>query len=746
MRTLASLRRNAFLCGSGLVALAFATPAAAQTAGAQDVAAQQEAADAQTAAAPAGEAPAEENEVVVTAERRNQNLQDVPISATVLNAADLTRRGVGNIADIQQVAPSVAINTFNRSTFINIRGVGIAQSAPTSNPGVAYYVDGQLYPHEQFIGQSFYDIGSIEVLRGPQGTLTGQNSTGGAIYVRTPEPDYHDFSGYGDVTVGEYDAVRVMAALNVPISDNVAFRVSGVRDRRDSYTRNIGRAEIQPGNVDLLAGRFNLAVRSSDNRIRLNLRFDAFDSDSFNNAVKRRNDTVSTDPFVIEEDANSFQNQSGYRLSGEARIEVLHDVDARFIFSWQDLDTIDQTDGDRTATAPPRPPANAVGRISRVSTEFGTLTGELNLISTGGGPFNWVVGGFYLDETIDVLSLRDNNNTREFVSSTSTFQTRAENITKSVFGQFNWFVAPQLELIAGGRFSNDTQIYNRLIPAGAPPPPNVSRIGVQESNKVTGRLGLTYHATDDTMLYTTLSRGYKAGGVNLTIGVPNFGPETNTVVEAGVKTALFDRHLRVNLSGFYSDYQDIQLSSLNGGLPVTQNAASGMIYGAELEVTGRFGGLSLNAGLGWLHGEFSSDTCITDTNAAGTDPGCPTNLRFVPEGRRLPFAPRWTINAGVQYQIDLSESVTLTPRAQWSHLSAQVATPFPSQNTVVPGRDVVDLRLALEISRRYRLEGFVTNVFDETYIASQIQNSSSADGGMIFGAPRQFGMRATVNF
>ena len=102
----------------------------------------------------------------------------------VFNGEELDRRGVTDLNDIQQVAPSIAINTYNRSTFINIRGVGIAQSAPTSNPGVAYYIDGQLIPHEQFIGQSFYDIGSIEVLRGPQGTLTGQNSTGGAIYVR----------------------------------------------------------------------------------------------------------------------------------------------------------------------------------------------------------------------------------------------------------------------------------------------------------------------------------------------------------------------------------------------------------------------------------------------------------------------------------------------------------------------------------------------------------------------------------
>ena len=109
------------------------------------------------------------------------------------------------------------------------RGVGIAQSAPTSTPGVAYYVDGVFIPHEHLISQSFYDIESIEVLRGPQGTLTGQNSTGGAIYVRTPKPDFEEFSGYVDQTIGDYEWTRTVAALNLPFGDKFAVRLAGRR-------------------------------------------------------------------------------------------------------------------------------------------------------------------------------------------------------------------------------------------------------------------------------------------------------------------------------------------------------------------------------------------------------------------------------------------------------------------------------------------------------------------------------------
>jgi iron complex outermembrane receptor protein len=191
-------------------------------------------------------------------------------------------------------------------------------------------------------------------------------------------------------------------------------------------------------------------------------------------------------------------------------------------------------------------------------------------------------------------------------------------------------------------------------------------------------------------------------------------------------------------------YKDIQLSSLVGGLPVTQNALGGHAKGGELEVTAQFGGLGANFGVGYLDAKFSNSACISDTNSPGTDAGCATNLRFVPKDRRLPFSPRWTANAGVQYAIPLG-AVTITPRLQWSHLSQQYATPFPSVNTRVPGRDLFDARMTFDIGERYTLEGFVNNIGNKTYIATQIQNSSSADGGIIYGAPRTWGVRLKVS-
>ncbi len=691
-------------------------------------------------------------EIVVTAERREQNLQDIPISATVLSGEQLNQRGVVNLNDVQQVAPSVAINTFNRSTYINIRGVGIAQSAPTSNPGVAYYIDGQLIPHEQFIGHSFYDIGTIEVLRGPQGTLTGQNSTGGAIYVRTPEPEFGATTFGGDFTLGNYDRYRGVVTANVG-GDKVALRLAYVHDERDSYTDNIAaNAQSEPGNMNLDAVRANLRLQTADGRATFNVRGEYFDMRSDNNAVKRRGDTVSTDPFEIQEDAVSFLNQAGYRLSAEVNYELSGSVAARALVSYQDGYTRDQTDGDRTATAPgvpanlPTSSANTrlyPGRVSVGDTVFETFIAEVNLLSNGAGPLQWVVGGFLMDENVPVTLLRDNRNTHDFVVSNSDIITKAVNTSKSLFGQANYFINDQFEVLLGARYSWDKQVYTRFAVPG--PPLAAPFVSDASSEKLTGKVGLNYHFGDDGMVYVSASRGYKAGGVNLTPNTPNFLPEQNTVYEAGFKTELFDRHLRLNGAVFKSDYEDIQLSSLVGGLPVTQNALGGEALGAELEATAQFGGFQANAGIGYLDAEFSNSACISDTNQPGTDTGCPTNLRFVPKGATLPFSPEWTVNAGAQYTLVLG-NVDVTPRVQWSHVSGQLATPFPSVNTIVPGRDLVDARLTFDFGTRYKLEAFANNLFDETYIASQIQNSSSADGGIIYGAPRTFGLRVKVEF
>ena len=684
-------------------------------------------------------------EIVVTAERREQSLQQVPISATVLSAADLSAKGVTSISALQQVAPSVAINTNNRSTFVNIRGVGIGQATPTSTPGVAFYLDGQLIPHEYFISQAFYDISSVEILRGPQGTLTGQNSTGGAMYLRTPEPTFDDTSGYLDLSGGNFSHYRGVGALNIGFNDNVALRVAAVHESVDSFTNNIGPSGREPGNGTLTAVRANLALQTSDARLKINLRGENFDFNSDNIALKSRNDTVSTDPFVIEQDARTFAKQSGYRTSAEARYELFSSVQLRALTSWQNGHVFDQTDADLSATAAPNTGPNG-GRVTQARTGFQTWVNEVNLLSSGSGPFQWVVGAFAMRDDVSLTFYRDAAHTTEFVSPTTTIALSVtRNKSHSMFGQGNWFVTPKIELIVGARYSWDRQVFERTNVNNTPFDPAFTG-EPQESSSLTGKLGINYHLEGGTLLYATASKGYKAGGVNLIPGSPNYSPESNRVYELGTKSEWLGHRLRVNADIFHSDYQNIQFLSQVAGFPVTQNALAAKSSGAELEVTGQFGGLGLNLGAGYLDAKFSQSACVSNSDAPGTGPGCPTNLRLVPDGTVLPFSPKWTINGGIQYEIPLGNERKLTPRLQWVHLSDLFATSFPSTVSFVPAHDLIDARVSLQVNDRYTVEGFVTNLTDERYVAAQVQASTNSAAGIIYGAPRQYGLRLMVNF
>ena len=689
-------------------------------------------------------------EIIVTAERRAQKLQDMPVATTVFSAEDIANDGIDTIHDIGQLVPNTTIMTYNRSTFINIRGVGLAVSAPAANPGVAYYIDGVFVAKEQLVSQTFFDLESMEVLRGPQGTLTGQNSTGGAIYARSPSPKFDGVSGYVDQTVGDYEWYRTTGAVNIPFSDKVAMRIAGIYENRGSYTDNIGPSPSEPGSGKFFGARVKLRVQPTED-FRINLGYDYFNNDTDYNAVKNPNDQVTSDPFTIEEDALTFRKQDGYRASAEFLYDTKSDIQFRWISSVQRANQKDSADGDRTDTALPIPPglpatgANRAlypGRVSISSNEFNYVTSELNLLSTGDAPLQWVAGLYYLTENIPLTLQRDNYNTDRFVSSSSDIFTESDAVSKSVFGQVNYRMSNALEFVAGLRYAKDDFKLRRDALPGPPPPGGFPYTDKTNSTKTTGRIGLKYYSSEDLMFYVTYSTGYKPGATNLTPLYPDYAPETNAVYEIGVKSTMLDNRLRLNAAVFDSKIKDFQLLSLlavGGGppLPTFQNGTEGKSKGAELEVVYAHENVGFNIAIGYLDAVFAKDD-VLNNGTTGQD-------EAVPAGRSLPFAPDWTISAGIQYDFRFGNNV-LTPRVQIAHVADQYATPFPGPRSILPSHTITDVRLIYQVGETWRFEGFVNNVTDETYIAAQMQNASSADGGYIYGAPRVYGVRASYSF
>ena len=760
---IASSRAN-LVCGAAFLALSTAAgltgPALAQTT----------------------EAPAALPEVVVTAERTVQSLQRVPISATVLGADQLEKQGVNRVADLQAIAPSLAINTYNRSTFINIRGVGIAVSAPTSTPGVAYYIDGAFIPHEFNIGNTFYDLNSVEVLRGPQGTLTGQNSTGGAIYTRTPDPKFDRVFGYLDQTIGDYQAFRTVAAVNVPLTSNLAIRLAGVHETRDSFTSNLSGTN-QPGNVNFYGYRANLEFKPDD-KLQVNLRYENDQNNTNGNAYKNRyaflaklpsgaaNPFYNPNPREITEDANGYFKQVGYRSDLEAKYQVLPSLQLRYMLSYQYGNVKDLVDGDRstqaTNFAAPGLAANVKGRLGFTSTTNNILLNEFDLISSTTGPLQYVFGVFTMDESVPITLINDGSGTVNLnpakpsqLGGTGPNPTFAKSIntSRSVFGQVTYRFNEQWQAIVGGRYTSDKQTFTRVgIPGfpltGAPYSSSAT------STQPTGRVALNYNVTGSTLIYGSVSKGYKAGGVNLTqanpaINLPaNFSPETNTVEELGIKTDVFDHRLRLNGDIFSSQYANMQLSTLTNTVPAnpyTTNLSKARAYGAELEAIGRFDAWGFNAGVSYLNAKTAATVALADNSVN------PALLRTVASGTTLPFSPEISANLGVEYTFMLGE-VRLTPRVQVNYVSKQWATVFETgaatslnpgalnTTTLVPEHSTVDLRLTAEPVPNLQMEAYITNVTNKTYIAAQIQDSSSANGGIIYGAPRQIGVRLIYKF
>jgi iron complex outermembrane receptor protein len=315
-------------------------------------------------------------------------------------------------------------------------------------------------------------------------------------------------------------------------------------------------------------------------------------------------------------------------------------------------------------------------------------------------------------------------------------------------------------VIGGARYSDDKQVYDRAL---ATPGVNV---GTQTSSQTTGRAAVNWTPGQDLLLYVSAAKGYKAGGVNLGATDPNFEPENNLVYELGSKVTILDGRLRINSDVFYSTYKDIQLISLRNGLPFTQNAAEGTSYGLEVEMQAAFGNLELNMGMAYLNAEFSKDVQLNLSERV--DPRIPpaqlpvavppyvsntvrNRLVTVSSGQPLPFSPEITANVGLQYNIPLGEG-KITPRVQYSYLDSQFATPFKPSDyvfgdlTSVPSRSIVDVRVTYVPTDTWRLEAFATNITDKTYVAAQVQDSTTAFGGLAYGAPRQVGVRAMFKF
>ena len=703
------------------------------------------------AADPAATQASTVGEVVVTAERRTINLQKAPVAATGLSGADLVKKGVVGVDQLQFISPDLTVTDIGQGNLFNIRGIGRSNADSNVQSGVVTYRDGVATFPGYLQSEPYYDIANIEILRGPQGTFAGQNATGGAIFITETNPSLSaGYHGYLQGQYGNYNDVGVQGAINIPISDTLALRVAENTEYRDSFYTVTGAHIGDPGKLAENAARVSLLWQPTSH-FTLLLKADSTDVSFGGFAADPVNSTENL--FHI---TNNAYNE-GRDESGRVVLNMAYTFDngmvLRSISGYQKGTTTAALDLDGTDV-----PGYAGNEIGRDRGDEDIYSQEFNLLSPDTGPLSWIVGAYY---QYDLTTFPSGDFYTIAQLPPAYFPGVDERITlngsnpqtnKAVFGQVSYKITPALQLQVGLRYTDFTQrndiiagVYeDTVLPAPFNVVPLVLDVQHQseQDNKLTGKIGLNWTLDRDNFLFAFVATGHKGGGIN----APNvdgitptvFKPEDVTDYELGWKSTQAEGHLRTQLDGFYSEYTNFQVNIQDPSVPNISElynvTSATKIYGVEGSAQAVFGPLSFDAGASYLHSEIGSFTA--------TDPNTLHSVNL--SGRPTSYAPAFTANIGGQYIFHLSDDVTLTPRIDYSHTDAQWGTLFEDTalGDRLPARNLVNAQVNLE-HQGWLLTAYSTNLTNQEYVAGV---NGSAPPLRYAGPPRQFGIRLKKSF
>ena len=709
------------------------------------------------ARAESGASRDELEEVVVTAQRRTEDLQKIAVAATALTGDELQDKAVTRLDELQFAAPALTVTDAGLSQSVNIRGVGLASGSPSVTNGVATYVDGVFQPPIASTG-SFYDVATVEVFRGPQGTFVGSASTGGAIFINSRSPQLGETNGYAEVTLGDHSTQGAQAAINIPAGETLAFRFAGNYRSHDSYSRDVGPFDSDAGKLDETAGRVGVLWKPTDSFQAL-FKSDLSEHNTGGYAYRPIESTQyaplrSSGPRELTYDDPTRNDEGASQTTLELRQEAFGGVTFRYLGGYQDKHISNLYDTD--ATIQPQPPTGQYPRqtMDQYVREL-VVTHEINVISPTEGAVDWIVGGYWQQNRINV----------DIVSSSDAFLTDilvdTKKTTTGLFAQLGYKFTPTLKMDVGARYSTfDVSGSGSVtIGRGVPFPP-FNNVGLKvadlggshDDGRPTGKVALEWTPDANNMYYAFIAEGYKPGGSNS--ATDEFDPETVTDFELGWKATLLDGHLRTQLGGFWYDYKGFQQQGVDPatGQSGTQNIADATIRGLEAQAQARIGGWGFDIGMAYVDSSLGDTTFVnTRTLPSGTNlPQCtagnvpPTCFDYGPymvtaTGGPMLFAPEFTFNAGVEYTFPIGTG-TLRPRINYGFIGSQWTTLLYS-----PVTDRLAERGLLSAQVTYQrdawvVEAYGTNLTDKLYISGQSGNNE------FYGAPREYGIRASWRF
>jgi iron complex outermembrane receptor protein len=739
-------------------------------------------------------------EIIVTAEKRDESLQTISQAVTAITESEIDDKNITSFVDLTSIVPGVTVaKNEGYKTVISIRGVGneTNQNAIAA-PSVAYHMDGVFIASPFSLQTDFVDIERIEVLRGPQGTLFGQNSTGGAINVISKKPSTSAFSSNASMTIGDYNLRKVSSSTNFPISDSVATKFTFTSTERDGFSKNVvtGQDLDDASNISLRSDWiFELNDTSS-----LRIFGQYFDSDR-NGAAMRGIDDANDSMRKLSQDSLSKQELTSKVIAliyesdlGYASLKILGSIQEDDVLVVRDNDRHNYGD---PVLAIPGLGADSTYQMAEFNPETSlvdTTTLEINLVSNEpvlDGKLDWTIGAFYMEHEIEnhIRGYRDNDldgNIRyvcgepfadpsycythdfgipgrfdvfaaEFDFVTDAYPSRE---SYSIYGQTSYSVSDTLRLISGIRYSKDTfetDVTNFF---------NVDPFQAEGTgDEVTGRITGEFDVAEATMAYLSFSTGFKPGGTNLTYGFADdnappmvfqtFEAETVDSVEFGVKTDLNDGNARANIAVFSYNYENLQFQATDpdpyrGGVA---NIPESEMSGIEIEFTALISdSLTFDMNLGFLDTQVSSNYDVLDNVDAYQyffgEEDLRYGLRENVKGNDLAKTPDVTADASLTYETVSSSGNEITTVFQFVRRGEFMQR--VSNNPIVdkvPYYQIYNLKIGVDFQNNFGLDVLLLNMTDEDGINSSMTDVFGvAATGVELIPPKQIMTRISYDF
>ena len=736
-------------------------------------------------------------EVFVTAEKRSESLQDISQAVTAISDEDIENKNITSFVDLSAIVPGVTVaKNEGYKTVISIRGVGneTNQNAIAA-PSVAFHMDGIFIASPFSLQTDFIDVERIEVLRGPQGTLFGQNSTGGVINVISKKPSMEGYLGKSDITFGNYGLTKFRSSNNIVLGSSTAARFSISTTERDGFSENLvtGQDLDDDSNLSLRADFLTEFGNSSSLRF-----FGQFFEVDRNGSAMKGIDDPSPDPRDLSQDSISNHELTSKIFAaiyesdlGYANLKIMASMQEDDISVTRDNDR--HNFGDLVLAIPGLGDGATYQRAEfRPETSLvDTTTFEINLVSNEpamGGKLDWTIGAFYMDHEIEnhIRGYRDNDLDGElqyvcgepfarndycftvggpdpwfffefdFVS--DAFPKRE---SFSVYGETTYSISDQFRILSGLRYSDD-EVESCVKNFFTTVCDNLSG----SSDKTTGKIAAEFDLDDDTLAYLAFSAGFKPGGTNLTYGFaddnappmvfPNFAAETVESMEFGLKTDLYDGRARANIAIFSYDYENLQFQATDpdpyrGGVA---NIPESEMSGLEIEFTGLISdSLTLDMNLAFLDSEVSSDYEALDNVDAYQyffgEEDLRYGLRKNIKGNELAKTPEFTADITMTYETVLSSGTMFTGILQYVERGEfqQRVNNNPIVDAI-DAYDILNLTASFDfVGDKWGLDFMILNATDEDGVNSSMTDVFGvAATGLELIPPRQYMLRLSMNY